>query len=85
MALADWVEIFEGQSSDKLRSLQEKLLKQGEHSYASQGHGAKNYELAVGEFRDKLQAITRILRQRGAGGGDEYSGVADFSGLGGAS
>jgi len=85
MALADWVEIYADETTAYLRGLRSELVKQGEASYAAQGQGSKNYQLAVSEFRDKLQAITRILKQRDSGSDDDYRGRADFSGLGGIS
>lgn len=86
MALADWVEIYRDYSTEDLRELRRELRAEAETSYSAQGLGGKSQQTALSEVRDKLQAATRVLRERTEGASsDDYSGRADFSGLGGIS
>jgi hypothetical protein len=77
MASPEWIEIFEGWDSDKIRAHMTRL--EGDISvYVSQGIGSKNYTKDLGELRGQLAAATRVLKGRSTKGNGGV-GVSDFS------
>jgi hypothetical protein len=77
MASPEWIEIFEGWDTEKIRAHMTRL--EGDISvYVSQGIGSKNYTKDLGELRGQLAAATRVLKARASKGNSGF-GVSDFS------
>jgi hypothetical protein len=80
MATADWVEIYHGYTAPELQAVIDKLKRQIDTPYDSQTEGSKSYQKNLVELRTRLQAATRVLRQKKGQAPAPYA-VADFSGI----
>jgi hypothetical protein len=80
MATADWVEIYHGYTAPELQAVIDKLKRQIDTPYDSQTEGSKSYQKNLAELRTRLQAATRVMRQKKGQAPASYA-VADFSGI----